>query len=59
MTGLSYDALVRYLDWMSEKGFVTFDAEGAVVLTPEGNQAYDRLVRWILEYVGRLKFPRF
>jgi len=44
---------------MGEKGFVTFDAEGGVVLTPAGNQAYDRLVRWILEYVGRLKFPRF
>jgi predicted transcriptional regulator len=58
MTGLSYDSLVKYLEWMSEKGFVRFDEEGNVLLTPEGFQAYDRLVKWILEYVGKLKFPR-
>ena len=58
-TGLSYDSLVRYLGWMGERGFVVLDADDKVVLTSEGVEAYDRLVRWILEYVGKLKFPRF
>jgi len=30
-----------------------------VVLTQEGEEVYDRLVKWILEYVGKLRFPRF
>ena len=59
MTGLSYDALVRYLEWMNRKGFVRLDAEDNVHLTEEGHQVYDRLVNWILEYVGSLRFPRF
>jgi predicted transcriptional regulator len=59
MTGLSYDSLVRYLDWMSHKGFIRLDAEENVHLTDEGQQVYDRLVDWILEYVGSLRFPRF
>ena len=32
-TGLSYDRLIRYLDWMTEKGFVRLDGEGRVQLT--------------------------
>ena len=59
MTGLSYDALVRYLEWMNHKGFIRLDAEDNVHLTEEGHRAYDRLVNWILEYVGTLRFPRF
>ena len=58
-SGLSYDTLVRYLQWMESKGFVRLDAGEKVVLTPEGYQVYDRLVKWILEYVGKLRFPRF
>ena len=57
-TGLAYDKLVKYLAWMSEKGFVEADANGAVVLTKAGAEAYDELVRWIMKYVGQLKFPR-
>jgi predicted transcriptional regulator len=57
-TGLAYDNLVKYLAWMSEKGFVTVNEEGLVCLTKEGSEAYDDLVQWILKYVGRLKFPR-
>ena len=57
-TGLSYDTLVKYLQWMNDRGFVRFDEEENIVLTPEGYLVYDRLVRWILEYVGRLRFPR-
>ena len=57
-TGLAYDRLVRYLSWMSDKGFVKIDDEGLVHLTKEGVQAYDDLVRWILKNVGQLKFGR-
>ena len=57
-TGLAYDKLVKYLAWMSEKGFVEVDANGAVVLTKQGEEVYDELVQWIMKYVGQLKFPR-
>ena len=57
-TGLAYDKLVRYLAWMSEKGFITYDENGSVVLTKAGSGAYDELVQWIMKYVGQLKFPR-
>lgn len=58
VTGLSYDRLVRYLAWMSSKAFVEIDDERYVHLTNEGVQVYDELVRWILKYVGQLKFGR-
>ncbi len=57
-TGLAYDKLVKYLSWMSEKGFIMIDNDGLVVLTKEGSEAYDDLVKWIMKYVGQLKFPR-
>lgn len=57
-TGLSYDKLVKYLGWMTEKGFIKIDENGFVALTREGIEAYDDLVRWIMKYVGQLKFPR-
>ncbi len=57
-TGLAYDKLVKYLDWMSEKGFVVIDKQGLVVLTNAGSEAYDELVQWIMKHVGQLKFPR-
>lgn len=57
-TGLAYDKLVKYLAWMSEKGFVEVDVNGAVVLTKSGSEAYNDLVQWIMKYVGQLKFPR-
>ena len=57
-TGLAYVKLVKYLAWMSEKGFVEVDANGAVVLTKAGAEAYNELVQWIMKYVGQLKFPR-
>lgn len=58
-TGLSYDRLVKYLDWMSDKGFVKFDSNGRVLLTKLGAETYDRLVNWILKYVGKVRFPKF
>jgi predicted transcriptional regulator len=57
-TGLAYDKLVKYLVWMHERGFVTVNEDGLVCLTKEGSAAYDELVRWIMKYVGQLKFPR-
>jgi predicted transcriptional regulator len=57
-TGLAYDKLARYIDWMIEKGFIYIDDEGLVVLTKSGSEAYNELVQWILRYVGQVKFPR-
>lgn len=57
-TGLAYDKLVKYLAWMSEKGFIVVNENGLVCLTKEGSEAYDDLVNWIMKYVGQLKFPR-
>lgn len=57
-TGLAYDKLVKYLAWMSKKGFVVIDDDGVVVLTKAGSKTYDELVQWIMKYVGQLKFPR-
>ena len=58
-TGLSYDRLVKYLEWMSTKGFVEFDSNGEVLLTTLGTETYNRLVNWILKYVGKVRFPKF
>lgn len=57
-TGLAYDKFVRYLKWMLEREFVAIDGDGYVSLTKAGADAYDELVRWIMKYVGQLKFPR-
>lgn len=57
-TGLAYDKLVKYLAWMTERGFIKVDENSFVILTKEGIEAYDDLVHWIMKYVGQLKFPR-
>ncbi|MCL2172895.1 MAG: winged helix-turn-helix domain-containing protein [Candidatus Bathyarchaeota archaeon] len=57
-TGLSYDRLVKYLDWMTQKGFIDFDSNDEVVLTKLGVATYDQLVQWILQYVGKVRFPK-
>ena len=56
-TGLSYDRLMKYLMWMSDKGFVQLDSNGDVSLTKRGAETYENLVKWILEYVGKVRFP--
>ncbi len=58
-TRLSYDALAKYVEWMNERGFIDVDTQGVVHLTGEGNAVYDRLVKWIMEYIGKVQFPRF
>jgi predicted transcriptional regulator len=57
-TELSYDKLVRYLDWMSKKGWVIVDVNGSVTLTKTGSEVYEELVQWIVKHIGQLKFPR-
>ena len=57
-TELSYDKLVRYLDWMSKKGWVIVDVNGSVTLTKAGSEIYEELVQWIVKHIGQLKFPR-
>ena len=56
--GLSYDRLIKYLVWMSDKGLVKFDSNDDVVLTKLGADTYDELVKWILQYVGKVRFPK-
>ena len=51
--------LIKYLEWMSDKGFVELDSNGEVLLTKLGPETYDRLVNWILKYVGKVRFPKF
>jgi len=58
-TGLSYDRLVKYLVWMSDKGLVQFDSNEEADLTKLGVETYDELVKWILQYVGKVRFPKF
>ena len=58
-TGLAYDRLLKYLEWMFDKGFVELDSNDEVLLTKLGRETYDRLVNWILQYVGKVRFPKF
>jgi predicted transcriptional regulator len=57
-TGLSYDRLVKYLNWMAQKGFIEYDANDDVTLTRLGAETYDQLVGWILEHIGRVRFQK-
>ncbi len=36
-TGLAYDKLVKYLAWMSERGFIVVNEDNLVCLTKEGS----------------------
>ena len=56
--GLSYDRLAKYLIWMSSKGLVHFDSNDDVLLTEKGINTYDEVVKWILQYVGKVRFPK-
>jgi predicted transcriptional regulator len=50
-TNLSYDNLIRYLDWMLVRGLVEMnsadDGHQTVRLTPKGKDAYRTVVLWI------------
>jgi len=58
-TGLAYNRLIGYLEWMDERQFIKINEDGYVTLTQAGMETYEKLVRWILRYVGKVKFPRF
>jgi len=54
-TNVSYDNLIRYLDWMLVRELVMLnDEEGrqTVLLTPKGREAYRTVVLWINEMVS-------
>ena len=44
---------------MAGKGLIKFDINDDVLLTAEGSKAYDEIVKWILQYVGKVRFPKF
>ncbi len=56
-TGMAYDRLVNYLDWMNSRDLVT-EADSMVLLTHKGLNSYDRLVDWVIDNVGKLDFHR-
>lgn len=56
-TGFAYDRLVNYLSWMTEKNLIN-EEDSTIILTPKGYSTYDKLVDWIMEYVGKLEFHR-
>ncbi|MFQ5910288.1 MAG: winged helix-turn-helix domain-containing protein [Thermoplasmata archaeon] len=53
---LNYDLFVKYLEWMLAKGLVRLEHfdEGTekVRITPKGVEAYERLVRWMRDFVS-------
>lgn len=56
---VNYDIFTRYLEWMRGKGLLAVDSSpderARVSLTPEGREAYRKIVQWINEVVhGRL-----
>lgn len=59
LTGVAYDRLSKYVEWMNQEGLLKIDNEGNITLTAHGIETYNNLVKWILQYVGKLKFPRF
>lgn len=54
---LSYDKMMTYLSWLIDQKFVEENG-GSIHVLEDGVKTYDRLVEWILKYVGRLKFSR-
>lgn len=54
---LSYDKFISYMEWMVNRGFLK-ESDGEVSVLEEGVETYNRLVEWILKYVGKLKFSR-
>lgn len=55
-TNLSYDNLVRYLQWMQDRGLIVVndgdDGHQTVLLTSKGKDAYRTVVLWINDMVS-------
>lgn len=56
-TGMAYDRLVNYLEWMKGKDLVV-EVESYVRLTEKGMNSYNKFVDWVIENVGKLDFHR-
>lgn len=56
-SNLSYDKFLEYLEWLKEKQLVK-EEDGKISVLEKGVETYDKLVNWILIYVGKLKFKR-
>lgn len=56
-SGLSYDNLIRYTDWMIIKELLQ-ESNGLLRATEKGLKTYNDLVDWIVTYIGKLKFGR-
>jgi len=56
--GLAYDKLGKYISWMLEKKLINSDENGIITLTGEGTRSYEELVKWIMRYIGRVRFPK-
>jgi predicted transcriptional regulator len=53
-TNVNYDLLMKYLAWLRSRGFIALeedDGHEVVALTPEGEQAYLKLVRLMNEVI--------
>ena len=55
-TNVSYDNLMRYLQWMQERGLVKIndrnDGHQTVLLTTKGKDSYRTVVLWLNEMVS-------
>ncbi|MCL4413082.1 MAG: winged helix-turn-helix domain-containing protein [Candidatus Thermoplasmatota archaeon] len=56
-TGLSYDNLARYAEWMASKELIR-DDNGTLAATEKGSKTYSDLVAWVITYVGKLRFGK-
>lgn len=54
---LSYDKFAQYMVWLVSKEILV-ENDGLLHVTQQGMETYNRLVEWILKYVGKLKFTR-
>lgn len=52
---VNYDVFRKYLAWMTSKGLVEVhnceDGHERVSLTPDGDEAYRRLVQWVRDFI--------
>lgn len=56
-TGMAYDRLVNYLEWMKGRELVS-EVESMVSLTEKGMNSFNKLVDWVIDNVGKLDFHR-
>jgi predicted transcriptional regulator len=55
---VNYDIFRRYVSWMSERGLIALensaDGHERLYLTPKGQEAYKKLVQWIIEVIHKM-----